>query len=258
MSTVRVHRQDANGPYTAIHRIYRKPIDSSFLRTSEEIHRIGNKILYGGNDFFFPMSNPSLHRSPPSLLAKRKVWRPSPHKPSIHGDWKTQVAQVITQVERNVPICVLRGWAYYDPFLRFLYTIGPKNAALLKSLKFSGRVKLHLCEIDCGDGFRQCDDDLILSIRLYIPFIKKFCTGLEKLTLYVERDDVPILNMAFYPEDTPLTEEEAMMPLLEKDVRDISTLKEIAVLRGGYDLVKNNWNLDFVEPAMQWFKERTR
>jgi hypothetical protein len=35
-------------------------------------------------------------------------------------------------------------------------------------------------------------------------------------------------------------------------------LKEIVVLREGSLLENNNWNLGFVEPAVQWFKERTR
>ncbi|KAF4633911.1 hypothetical protein G7Y89_g4205 [Cudoniella acicularis] len=55
----------------------------------------------------------------------------------------------------------LRGWAYYDPFLRFLYTIGPANAAMLKSLIFSGTVKLHTCD---EDHCKRCDLDLVPSL----------------------------------------------------------------------------------------------
>jgi len=210
---------------------------------------MGNKILYRGNELYFSMNNPGCLQSPPSLMAKG-VYRPNANKPEKWEDWKDQVDKTITQIENQVPLRALTGWAYYDPFLRFLYTIGPKKARLLKSLKFEGRIKLHLCEMDCR-AREACDDDLVWSLRLYIPFIQKFCTAVEKLTLYVDEDALSATNIQFYPPDHPLKNQEALLPLLCNDIREIETLKEIAILPGGWYPEDNDMDLDFVKPAIQ-------
>ncbi|KAE9370754.1 hypothetical protein N431DRAFT_468776 [Stipitochalara longipes BDJ] len=251
-SMVWAPRQDADGPYTEILRVYRKPIDASFLRTSKALWEMGNKILYGGNEFYFRMNNPSCLWSPPSLMARGKVYRPNAYKPEKWEDWKDQVDKIITQIENQVPLRGLTGWAYYDPFLRFLYTIGPENARLLKSLRFEGNIKLHLCAVDCTARSRICDDDLVWSLHLYIPFILKFCPAVEKLTLFVEEDVRSVTNMQLYPVDHPLTYQAALLPLLCNEIREIGALKEIAILTG------DDMDLDFVEPAVHWFKERTQ
>lgn len=80
------------------------------------------------------------------------------------------------------------GWLYFDKFLRFLHTIGVENSALIKRVKFTGIVKLHECPGLCYHRQDGCADDLLKSLRLYIPFILKFCTKLETLTIKIEED----------------------------------------------------------------------
>jgi len=217
---------------------------------------MGNKILYGGNELYFRMSNPGCIQSPPSLMA-RGVYRPNANKPENSEDWKDQVDKIITQIENQVPLCALTGWAYYDPFLRFLYTIGSNNARHIKSLKFEGTIKLHLCSVDCL-GSEACDDDLVWSLQLYIPFIQKFCTAVEKLTLCVDEDVQLATNMHLYPPGHPLTYEEALLPLLCNGIREIESLKEIAIIHGGWSPEDNNIDLRVFKPAELWFQKRTR
>ncbi|KAF8850566.1 hypothetical protein BDZ45DRAFT_751568 [Acephala macrosclerotiorum] len=49
-------------------------------------------------------------------------------------------------------------------------------------------VQIHpQCDYDiCGKEY--CDENLILALTYYIPFIKRFCTGLEKLCIYALAD----------------------------------------------------------------------
>ena len=49
----------------------------------------------------------------------------------------------MSQSERCIPILELEGWAYYDPFIRVLYTIGPQIRASIRTLRFTGSPKTH-------------------------------------------------------------------------------------------------------------------
>jgi hypothetical protein len=77
----------------------------------------------------------------------------------------------------------LEGWIYCDPLLRFLRTIGLINAASLRSICLQGQAMHHtskgplICEPECRNG---C---LRYYLRLYGPFIQRYCPGIKKLTL---------------------------------------------------------------------------
>lgn len=136
------------------------------------------------------MTDPRYNGSPPSMFRlrtdKKKVWRPSARKPALAAGWKARVQNVILQIRGQAHLFRLAGWAYYDHFLRFLYTIGPANAALLKNIELRGVVQLHACGENTCDY--RCRDDIVHSLRLYIPVIKALCTGLEHLVLYANGD----------------------------------------------------------------------
>ena len=89
---------------------------------------------------------------------------------------RPKLARAITLIDTRVPAGQLPGYLFYDPFLRFIHFIGPKNSARIKALEFNGIVKRHSC------SSKYCEpsvEKFITSLCFYIPFIKKFCTGLE-------------------------------------------------------------------------------
>jgi hypothetical protein len=141
----------------------------------------------------------------------------------------------------------LSGWVYYDPFLRFLHSIGPKKFLLIKSLKFSGIIKLHICG---GNGCRnKCADDLVLSLEVYIPIIISLLPNLAKMTIYAAKDQLPGPQSLITGEDSP-TFEDRLLHILEKDIRTISSLKVLEVLDAEGE------KLTCAEPTLMWFKER--
>jgi hypothetical protein len=167
-------------------------------------------------------------------------------------NWEAGVDLVLRQFEHHALLRALRGWAYYDPLLRFLYTVDLENCARLKAIKFAGKIKLYTCRSDiCG----PCDDGVVGSIRLYIPFIKKFCTGLEKLTISVEEDKLIQNSPWVVDPNGPQTSEEALAWHIYSDIREIQSLKELMVLDGSFD---DEPPIDDAEDAVKWFKERTR
>ncbi|KAG9245229.1 hypothetical protein BJ878DRAFT_30459 [Calycina marina] len=75
-----------------------------------------------------------------------------------------------------------------------------KNAAPIKALKFAGELKRNSYmgleyiggpddTTSCYDS-KQCDDDPLESIRLYIPVVISLCPTLEKLVLNVSEDPI--------------------------------------------------------------------
>lgn len=143
-------------------------------------------------------------------------------------------------LEGRASIECLPGYAYYDHFLRFIHVIGPENAARIKNLNFSGTVIRHRCNEKQRAG-KANYDDLLKSMRFYIPFIIEFCKDLEKLVINAAEDTTH--------EDTwtiePTTHEDAILGFLENDLRNIPTLKVLEVPGSS-----------FAEPAIAWFKER--
>jgi len=242
-------RQDANGDYFELRDVFRSQIDATFLRTCQDLYSTGIKMLYGQNDFYFQMRYPGFHSCPPSLIAKGTLLQPNSDKlPLNDSGWQQAVTRVISEIERQVPITYLSEWTYYDPFLRFIYTIGPRNAALLRSLNFSGTVKIHYCMKDICKK-EKCPDDLVASVRLYFPFINVFCTSLEKLTLLANED-------TFRPHPLELGEpanrKEALIPLLKNELKGIITLTEV-VVQGSW---VHDHGLDWVDNELGWLRKR--
>jgi hypothetical protein len=215
-------------------------------------------MLYSENEFSFDMVNPYHRKSPPTMLGTFKnheEWQPDPCKPHISPG---NARKAIYDIERHVPIKKLTAWVYYDHFLRWLYSIGPKNATLVKVLKFQGTAKLHHCQMDEDESefpcfSKPCNDSIIDSLKIYIPFIRKFCTGLEKLTLIVEEDHWAKKNPQDVLDDGfPKDREAALRPLLEKEIPQIDSLKELIV----WGTRENTEQLDYAKPVAELLRKR--
>jgi hypothetical protein len=112
-----------------------------------------------------------------ALHEKYYEFDPDSWKPwKLAEDLLDRINGTILDIHRQAPITELQGWAYHNVFLRFLHTIGPRNAADLKTLKSNGTVKLHRCGTDICI---KCPDELIYSLELYFPIIKDLCKNVE-------------------------------------------------------------------------------
>ncbi|KAF7853955.1 hypothetical protein EAF04_010621 [Stromatinia cepivora] len=171
LSLNRRRLDDDQGPYIELRRILRPQVDATLLRTSKAFHEIGSNLLYGHNTLTFNMANEPTEIAP-SWIGKN-WYRLEPSKVGITED---STSKAIRQLRRKAIITAIPGWCYYDPLIRFLY----------HKLRFRGTIKLHQCGRNLCD--LRCPDDLILSMKCYIPFINEFCTQLQELTLELQVD----------------------------------------------------------------------
>jgi hypothetical protein len=86
---------------------------------------------------------------------------------------------------------------------------------------------------------------------MYLPFIAALCPSLEKLTLIVTKDEIWDGSLQRPWDDRPNSTSEALLPLLNKDIRQIPNLKELNIIPG-----TSETNLDFAEPTVRWVKDR--
>jgi len=255
-----IQRGDSSGSFIELRLIERREIDASFLRSCSAFYKVGSGILYG-NTFRFHTPFPRWERSPPSMMTRKHlIWRPNPQKPPMNDRRKDEkVQKVITQIRAQVHLLRFSGWAYYDPFLRFLHTIGPANAALLKKIELCGMVRL-----------RPCIGDLVHCLHFYIPVIQAVCTGLDELILYAEED--PDVTQQFVlqqdseqdsdeDEDTASNigrlvtpTEAALRPILETELRQVQSLRKLKVFRSAESHDLYEWAI----PAMHWFDDRNK
>jgi len=194
------------------------------------------------------MVDTTWHASPPTLLPGDVLFRPPPGMPG-RDFWGEMLTETIPLIESAVPFDQFPGYVYYDHFIRFLHSIGPTNAARLKSLEFRGFVVRH----PCRDKYcLRKGVDLLASVGFYIPLINKFCTSFEKIVLRVEEDDLHCYGGPIAVDDIlPATHEEAMLSFLENDLRTIPTLKVLEVVP-----YNDNNDISYAEPTFAWLKER--
>lgn len=166
------------------------------------------------------MVNNHAHESPPSTYDGTHVHRPSPEKPQYDtlelGYDDPIFDKAVNAVGTQLRETRLPGWVYYDPFLRFLHSVGPRNAALIRSLSFSGVAQIH--------HYRQ---DLVNSLYMYMPFVKALCPNLRKLIISASEDDR--LDAAHPLSNGPPSAEEALLPFLENELRTLTGLDELVV-----------------------------
>ncbi|KAI9642457.1 hypothetical protein NHQ30_009262 [Ciborinia camelliae] len=254
---------DKNGPYTELTRILRPNIDATLLRTCKAFHELGSEMLYGKNILTFDLGNPSIETSPPSYIGKTS-YLPDPNRPIMNdelGENKDVTTKAIRQIQSKAPIKSIPGWCYYDPFIRFLYHIRPHNAAHIKTLRFEGEIKTHICSPH-SNCYRCYQTDLISSLRLYIPFINHFCTGLKELILYVGHDSkLQVLTYAQRQREF----EGAFGKFLENGIRELKTVRVLTIVPAGSNYytpgsISRTYGVrvqvHVADETRQWFKER--
>ncbi|CAG8981362.1 hypothetical protein HYALB_00013786 [Hymenoscyphus albidus] len=239
-------RYDNKGAYLEIQALLgRLSIDATCLRACRIFCQIGSPVLYGLNTFKFKMANVHGLNAPAFLVEPSSgiLLHPNPNKP---GRYRLlgEVKEAIKQIEYHRPLRILSSWVYYDPFLRFLHAIGPRNASLITHLAFTGVAKLHTCEFGPHvplPGCFLCSDDLVQSGRFYTNFITKFCSSLFQLTL-IPKEDWTALDFPTNPHDLPdwqaKTMEEAVTKLLRESISRIKTLRRLNVLEVDWDWSK--------------------
>jgi hypothetical protein len=96
-----------------------------------------------------------------------------------------------------------------------------------------------------------CEADLAPLLRHYIPFIVALYPKVEKVTIRVKKDKKSV--MWDDKTRTFAAIEYSLLPIFEKDLRDIASLKEIE-LHG--DRKYDREGLEFVEEINKWLAER--
>lgn len=255
---------DGDGQYLGYRRLKRAAIDACFLRVNKDFCKNYTQNLYATNTFSFRMAEGSCRMTTPRLLSDaihdRRTVLSSRRQPSLSA------AQIRTAFECFVlrsPVAALPDFVHHDPFLRFLHSIGPSNAALLKSMQFGGVALIEHTSAEHNNPnaeWLHCDHALLSSLRIYIPFIRKFCTSVGRIVIHTLPDDraaVLLQNLAPQSNNEPkqLTPmEQALREFFEVDIRQITSLKEV-VLLDTWD--KPNFEEIIIKPTIDFLKERT-
>ncbi|KAI9645146.1 hypothetical protein NHQ30_005880 [Ciborinia camelliae] len=268
-------RYDEQGEYFVLHKVYRPLIDATLLRVCKSISTQATKVLYGGNVFQFLMTE-NFKWGRLKLLIGNKIypklsaWDMNLHRPGGPTEEVSQriIQKAIRAIESQIPVIDLNDLIYHDYFARFLHTIGPTKAAMIKSLHFSGQVKLHICfpnNNTCRPtGRHSCDEDLIKGFLFHVPFINKFCTSLQRLVISIKED-----YETTYPRPFGSDEEERqrqsdarLRRFLENDIRQLKTVRYLEVYKvlkhepwGPYYEL-NREKIECAEKTEAWFKER--
>ncbi len=247
-------------PYTERRIVKRPLIDATCLRSSKTLWKWGINILYS-QPFCFDMTSKGdlrvqysfgMVNSPTTSFDGKREYRPCPDLP-LEQDEADEVSRVIRHIRERVELKQLSGWAYYDPFIRFLHAIGPENAARLKTLKFIGIVINHVCNVDnCRE---ICPLDLARCLRLYVPIMTQLCTGVETIVLIATKDRFAgVGTQGYWDTLPPVSLEEGLRTFLETEVRTLDTLKELLVLEA-VSMFRHEY-LTFAEPTEDFFRER--
>ncbi|KUJ14235.1 uncharacterized protein LY89DRAFT_736283 [Mollisia scopiformis] len=245
---IETHQTDEDGEYTQLNYVYFKAIDASCLRVCKQFYQEGSSLLYGNNSYAFGMVNKHYHTSPPSYFHGSGEHRPDPRKP-LATHLTGAIARSMPKIHKRSHVKSLPGWIYYDSFLRFLWTITPRNTAMLRSLIFTGNVKIHHCDRSlCPAG--GCEDSIIKSLRLYIPFFNTFCPNLKYLAIQAKEDVVqPGPPYPLRPGE-PANRDEALQRFLD-ELRNIVSLQKLVVID------ESQQPLQIAKSTMEWFNHRT-
>lgn len=258
--------QDEEGVYTRLQRVLRRVIDASCLRVCKLIYYLGSEMLYRQNDFTFDLtyfrkylgpqritaSSLMLDKQGPrqDLVTRKPILRPGYKSYKI---WLQKVKNVIEQVQQPFSIRELKGWAHEDHFIRFLYTIRPRNAALIKTLQFWGTVTSHDFHRQ-KDNCKSCHDSFFRDIFLYIEFINEFCKGVEKIVLNINTN-APWSNS----EALSVEEKNTLNPLIPH-LKKLKTVKTLVLCisdgtKGSeFITMKSSLAVD----TCKWFQDRAR
>ncbi|EMR87342.1 hypothetical protein BcDW1_3976 [Botrytis cinerea BcDW1] len=265
---IQEQRYDAQGKYIVIRRVFRPVIDATLLRVCRSICDQATKLLYAGNEFQFLATKTGKLGAPDSLFEDKFYPNSSSIRDFCQGRDDQEAVDVreraaldaINIIENRTPVLDLDCDMYHDLFVRFLRAIGPSKSAMIKTLHFGGTIKAHHCsqESSCGKVRKYCEDDLIESLLLYIPLIKRFCTNLQKLVINImsrDRDTSDSFRSGptqFKHDERELQSYARLQALLETQIRGLSTVQQLQI----YD--EDHEKVDCARDTEAWFSERTR
>ncbi|KAM0192143.1 hypothetical protein ACHAPC_001984 [Botrytis cinerea] len=302
--------KDQEGAYFQLRRVYRPRIDATLLRVCKSFRDNATKLLYEENVFHFTTMDWSVTGSPLSWIdhENTRSWnipgteffqRPLSEASLLltrireTGQFESFKPNSLAVTDAIRLIESLRSpalkdfscaYSYHDHFFRFLQAIGTEKARMLKTLKFSGTVVLHICDRrgsihNPNNSTRSlCSKDLVDTLCLYIPIINRFCTGLERLVIEVQKDPHPdwslLLNLGDLDSGRSV-HQKYITSLLEGDLRKLKTVKILEVYQ--VSEVKDatpaaepsidkpepkklmiKETLDIAEPTIAWFRDRAR
>ncbi|KAF7854639.1 hypothetical protein EAF04_010447 [Stromatinia cepivora] len=242
--------EDEDGSLKVLRRVHEAEIDASIVRVCKSFNNIAANLLYGRNHYTFRMNNSTLGGSPPTWIGKES-WYPPAEKPFTKdynrstNSFRKRIRRGLTDIRKHVTIKNLAGWVFHDPFLRFLYTIGPRNAALIRTLKFSGEVRCHQCE-----SGHFCENCILDSLRVYIPFINTFCPNVHKLILSIHGHHNKVEEAAIFNQKVP--------QFFGGDLRCLENVRDLVVI----DIPPDSSNIvqtaasRIAEPTINYFRRR--
>ncbi|TGO11224.1 hypothetical protein BTUL_0114g00010 [Botrytis tulipae] len=262
---------DEFGPYIQMQNILRLIVDASCLRACKAFQSYGTEMLYRHNTFKFDISTYMNTRKymmydQDGPRSSSTVLKPDRHIESVgviqpYNEWLVEVKDAVSQVKQSVSDKDLAGWAYQDPFVRFLYNIGPENAKLIKSLQFSGNMKTHRCSPG-DDHHRICGEGFMMNFLIYLQFIHELCPHLEKLVLNIAPDvhrryqDKEWLRWSSFQEN--------LTPFLKTHIRKLQTVKTLVLCtRNEAKPAQQNYlyepmKFPLAVETCKWFEERAK
>ncbi|TGO33236.1 hypothetical protein BHYA_0258g00030 [Botrytis hyacinthi] len=260
--------KDQEGTYFEFRKVYRPRIDATLLRVCKSFRDNATKLLYKENVFHFTTMDWSATGSPISWIDHENARaRDIPEFEMITQRPLQEVSLLLTRLHETGPFesfepdsfavndairfiessgtPVLEdcwsAYSYHDHFFRFLKAIGKERAGMLKTLKFTGTVILHVCEgsgsTHAPNSLKQslCSKDLVDTLRLYIPIINRFCTGLERLVIEVQKDPDPdlqlLFDLGFLDSGSSVLQQQYIASLLEGELRKLKTVKILEVYK---------------------------
>lgn len=232
-------------------------IDASCLRVCKDFYNLCSALLYRDNSFTFTTYRSNIQSwgvesvcmvdkdKPRKRYQDAKFGKPNPSFLSLN-DWNHEIGKGISQIQD--PSTVDRmSWLYYDPFLRFLQTIGLKNAALLKTFQFTGMIRTTANPLIGGHDASPPPDDIRISLQIYVKFINQFCPGIQQITLNI------------HPEEGKDGKFEAdLFPFLGDHIRELKTVKTLILrtIDGSEPDKYVPMKFSLATETMQWFTER--
>ncbi|KAF7950470.1 hypothetical protein EAE96_007754 [Botrytis aclada] len=256
-----IHKYETSNPkmLRVLHKFHDSYIDASCLRVCKDFYSLCSALLYRDNSFTFTaFKSSALCRGVESVCMvddnkprKRndnaQFGKPNSSLLSL-SDWNHEIDRGISQIQN--PSTVDRmNWLYYDPFLRFLHTIGLKNAALMKTLQFTGAARGTANPLLRRGIARPPLDDIRLNLQIYVKFINQFCPGVQQITLNIHPGDGR--------DGTP---EEEVSLLLGDHIRELKSVNTL-ILRT-VDISEPEKHVPMKFPlaieTMQWFANRSK
>ncbi|CAD6446950.1 d62c87d5-fc19-4d45-87fd-70710b29c00b [Sclerotinia trifoliorum] len=249
MTEIGMITQTQEGSLMVLRKVYTSELDATCLRVCKAWKDAGGSLLYRFNCYTFGTNNSTFEGSPPTWMGN-KIWRPPVDKPYLVAEdnssriFKARIERGIRNIKKRVTIKNLAGWVYHDPFLRFLYTIGAGNAALLHTLQFSGKVRCHQCERG-----HFCNDCLVESLRIYVPIINAICPNVRKLVLRPEKDGNSFPELEIF--------KQKLLQFFERDLRHLKYITELVVVDDlSYDSDRTISTAQLAKPTVTYFRER--